>query len=409
LKIAIIDDDLTPRTGSRRFTYEVTRELNNAGHQVKLFTTVLDRDKCFKEYLSMPIEVVSGQKSSQKGFSKSSSGNLKKNAILEAMNDFAYTAKHARLALQISEKVADMQCDVALFHYHGEHWLLPYFYYLSEPNGAVYLNVVPPMPRPWALPFQELTLRKRLTNNLIDFSPIGNWENVSCRKLGLFITPSRFQLEQAMRQGLIGQKKATVVPLGVNDSEFNPTGEEEPYALYLGRIHPHKSIELAIMAMKNTPPNYSLVIAGDVEEQNLWYKEKLMSLAKKAGISDRFEVVDSPAQSQLVRLMQKCSAFLFPSTIDTFGLVVLEAMACGKPIVACNRGGVPEIVRDSGFLLEPDVSQWRATVNRLFKDTSFRREMGKKALQRSKDFSWAKTAEKLISSFKEMRLIAAGS
>jgi len=402
LKIAIIDDDLSPRTGSRRFTYEVTRELNNVGHEVKIFTTFLDKDKCFKEYLSMPIEVVSRQKPFQKRASKSSSGHLKKNALLEVVNDFAYWSKHARLALKISEKLADMQCDVALFHYHGEHWLLPYFYHLNEPNGAVYLNVVPPMPRPWALPFQELTLRKRLANTLIDLPPVGNWESVSLKKLGLFIAPSWFQLEQAKRQGLIGQKKATVVPLGVNDSEFYPTGEEEHYALYLGRVHPHKSIELAILAMKNTPANCSLVIAGDVEEQNLWYKEKLINLAKKNGIIDRFEFVTGPSQTQVVQLMQKCSVFLFPSTIDTFGLVVLEAMACGKPIVACDRGGVPEIVNNAGFLLEPNVTHWRETVSRLFRDKSLRRHMGERALQKSKAFSWEKTAERLLQSFKQL-------
>ncbi len=402
LKIAMIDDDLSPRTGSRRFTYEVTRELNNAGHEVKVFTTVLDKEICFKEYLSMPIEVVSGQKSVQKRPLQSSSGNLKKNVLLEVVNDFAYWSKHARLAMQISEKLADMQCDVALFHYHGEHWLLPYFYYLSKPNGAVYLNVVPPMPRPWALPFQELTLRKRVANALIDLPPVGNWESASFKKLGLFITPSRFQLEQARRHGLIGQKKAVVVPLGVNDSEFYPTGEEEPYALYLGRIHPHKSIELAILSMKNTPSDCSLVIAGDIEEQNLWYKEKLITLAKKAGIIDRLEFVISPSQSQVVQLMQKCSVFLFPSTIDTFGLVVLEAMACGKPIVACNRGGVPEIVADSGFLLEPDADQWGKTVSKLCGDSLLRQEMSEKALERSREFSWEKTTEKLIQSFEQI-------
>ena len=398
----MIDDDLSPRTGSRRFTYETYRELIETGHEVKVYTTILDKEKCFKEYLSMEVEVVSGGDSVQNISSASSPGGLKKNRVAEVLNDFAYWSRHARLAMRISEKIASIDCDVALFHYHGEHWLLPYFYYLNKPNGAVYLNVVPPMPRPWALPFQELTLRKRLANALIDLPPVGNWENESFKNLSLFITPSRFQLEQARRQGLIGKTKAAVVPLGVNDSEFYPTGEDDSYALYLGRVHPHKSIELAIYSMRNSPRNCSLVIAGDVEEQNLWYKEKLIRLAKKCGIFDRFKFVEAPSQDQLVQLMQKCSVFLFPSTIDTFGLVVLEAMACGKPIVACNRGGVPEIVNDAGFLLEPDVSVWRETVSRLFKDNSLRKEMADKALLRSKDFSWKKTAESLLQSFEQL-------
>jgi len=104
----------------------------------------------------------------------------------------------------------------------------------------------------------------------------------------------------------------------------------------------------------------------------------------------------SPSDSQVVELMQRCSAFLFPSTIDTFGLVVLEAMACGKPIVACNRGGVPEIVGDAGFLLEPNPDQWQEVVSRLLCDAELRARMGKKASKRSEKFSWGSTTRRLV-------------
>lgn len=402
MKIAFIDEDLSPRTGSRRFNYEVMHHLQDLGHEAKILTTRIDKEKCFKEYLSLPIEVVSGNRSSHEGTARPSFRGRMRNPFLETANNLGYNLSQARLAIKISERIAEAECDTALFQYHGEHWLLPYFYCLNEPVGSVFLNVIPPMPRPIALPFQELTISRKIVDNILGLPPIGRWKESSLDKLALFLTPSSFMLDQAKRTGVIEQRKAAVVPLGVNHSQFFPTTEEEPFALYLGRIHPHKSLELAVLSMKDAPPDYSLVIAGDIEKQHLWYMDRLVGLAEKTGISDRFTVILHPSDSDVIRLMQKCCLFLFPSTIDSFGLVVLEAMACGKPIVACNRGGVPAIVADSGFLLEPNVEQWRAAVHKLLSDSSFRQQMGKNAFERSEAFSWENTTKQLILAFAKL-------
>jgi glycosyltransferase involved in cell wall biosynthesis len=402
MKIAFVDENLSLRTGSRRFTYEVVRHLQNLGHEVEILTTKLDKEKCFREYLSLPIKVISGNGSPHNGTQQQSIfQGRKENSLLEIAKDYSYYLNQTHLAMKISEKIADMGCDIALVQYHGEHWLLPYFYCLNEPVGSVFLNVVPPLPRPLALPFQELTIPRRIVDNLLGLPPLGGWKKRSFSKLAFFLAPSKFMLMKAEDAGIVGQKKATVVPLGVNHSRFYPTTEEEPFALYLGRIHPHKSIELAVLSMKNAPSDYSLVIAGDIEEQYMWYKDKLVRLAEEIGISGRLKMVLGPSDSEVVRLMQKCSIFLFPSTIDSFGLVALEAMACGKPIVACNRGGVPEIVGDTGFLLEPNAEQWRRTVSKLLSDSSYRRETGRKVLERSRVFSWRNTAERLIQAFNQ--------
>ena len=138
--------------------------------------------------------------------------------------------------------------------------------------------------------------------------------------------------------------------------------------------------------MEKTGHDNSLVIAGDLDARYPRYKEKLERLAERVKISDRFKIIPSPSDSEGVRLMQRCSVFLFPSTIDTFGLVVLEAMACGKPMVACNRGGVPEIVGDAGFLLEPNVEEWQKTLNKLMSNSKLRKQMGEKSLERSRLF-----------------------
>ena len=397
-----MDEDLSPRTGSRRFTYEVTRQLQSMGHEVEIFTAKLDTKKCFQEYLGMPIHFSQNKNGPSMRASRSSLFSIaKENDILYFPIEFAYLLKQARSALEVSESIADAQCDVALYQYHGEHWLFPYFYHFSKTIGMVYLNVLLPMPRPFAVPYMELSMRRRVLSGIYDSLPFKGLEQNSLRKLGMFLAPSRFQIEQARRIGIIGRKKAAVVPLGVDHDRFYPVDKSDDFALYLGRIHPHKSLELAVMAMKNTPESCSLIIAGDIEPQFLWYKSYLANLAEKMGISNRFEILLSPSDSEVVRLMQKCSIFLFPSTIDTFGLVVLEAMACGKPIVACNRGGVPEVLGDAGFLLEPSIVEWTSAVSRLTSDSSLRRRMGEKAFERSHAFSWEKAANRLLNAVTE--------
>jgi len=406
LKIAFIDEDLSPRTGSRRFTYEVTRELLNMGHEVKILTAKMDTETCFREYLSMPIELVSKVPPHNWVNLKQVEKQLRKYvSILAVQGNLIYHLRQASLMMELSRRVEELKCDVAMSQYHGEHWLLPIFYYLREPTGSVYLNVVPPMPRPQALPFQELTLGRRIVDQALNFSQVGLWKVKSYRNLALIMAPSNYLLEQARKQGLVTQRKTEVVPLGVNHSKFFPTGEEEPFALCLGRIHPHKSLELAIMAMRNTNSRISLIIAGDIEERFLFYKSRLTSLAEKMKISDRVKIVLSPSDAQVVRLMQRCSVFLFPSIIDTFGLVALEAMACGKPVVACNRGGVPETVGNGGFLLEPDVEKWQEAVSRLFSDSDLRKQMSSQALERSKSFSWENTAKRLIHGFSTLNQV----
>ncbi len=407
MKIAFIDEDLSPRTGSRRFTFEVASELKKRGHEVGIFTTNLDRSSCFEAYLSLPVQVFSKKQSAAgQSLGGSARGHMhnQDNLFFNIAKHLNYWSSQVSLVMEMSKKIADLDYDVAMMQYHGEHWLMPYFYYLRKPSAVVYLNVARRLRRSWGLPFQELQqlpLHREIVDKALLFPPIGRWEKISHKKIRLLIAPSQYLLEQAERQGTLGQRKGTVVPLGVNHSEFCPTGEEEEFALYAGRIHPHKSLELAIAAMKGTSQDKSLVIAGDVAGEFSWYKEKLIRIAEKIGVSDRVRIIESPPDSEVVRLMQRCSAFLFPSTIDTFGLVVLEAMACGKPMIACNRGGVPEVVGDAGFLLEPNIQQWQKTVNRVLSDSGLRSQMQERSLSRSKCFSWEKTTEKLLSTFED--------
>jgi glycosyltransferase involved in cell wall biosynthesis len=443
MKIALVDRDLSVKTGERRFEYNVAIQLEKLGHEVKILTGRMDRERCFPEFLRLPVEVVSrgeshverslkqtvlqvfrkhGQGAMDEFFERTTPSNSNlppeqkpnSNLLLETADTIQYLMRTI-LAMDMSKRIADTGCDVAMAQHQGEWGLLPFFYHLSEPTGAVYLNGGLRARGAWASPvtsrFQELPWRRRILDSLLDIPPAGRWNEASFKKLALFLGPSKFLLDQVKGQLVIGQRKAEVVPMGVDHSQFFPTGEEEPYALFIGRIHPQKSLELAILAMKNMDPDKSLIIAGSVgsagpgilSEDFSWYKEKLIDLAAKMEMSNRVRVIPFPSDSEVVRLMQRCSVFLFPGGDENFGVAMLEAMACGKPVVASNRCALPEVAGDAAFLLEPDARQWQETVRRVFSDSDLRKQMGQKALQRSKAFSWENTTKRLLQVFSNLK------
>ncbi|UCE95798.1 MAG: glycosyltransferase family 4 protein [Candidatus Bathyarchaeota archaeon] len=363
--------------------YEVTPRLQALGHEVKIYAKTMNKRTCFKELLHLPVEIFP---------IKSSSMGLKFKKTFS--RDIDYYWAHARTEMRISRHIAEWHPDAVVFHYTGELWLPPYFYYLQKPVGVLCLHVVPRGIKP----FPVKTIKRKIGQKLVRIPPIGLWRRSSYKKFRLIITHSLFMQNQI--QGTTSPEFATagreIVPLGVDHSKFHPTGEEEPFFLYLGRVHPQKSVELVIEAMKDVKSDYTLVIAGDIENQFSWYKDKLLNLAKQLQIMDRLEVIASPTRSEVIRLIQRCSVFLFPSTVDTFGLAALEAMACGKPIVACKAGGIPELLGDCGVLLDPEPRQWALTLRQLASNPRLRHQMGKRALKRSKHYSWEQTCESLI-------------
>jgi hypothetical protein len=181
LKIAFVDEDLSQRSGSRRFTVEVTQQLQRLGHEVEIYTTKLNKKKCFKEFLQMPVHLVPEKQTITGG---SPAFSQRENNLLKIPTELAYLWRQTQYALEISRKIEDTQCDVAIYQYHGEHWLLPYFYNFSKPKGMAYLNVLRPMPPPFNVFGMEATWRRRLIDGLYDLSPFGSIKKSSFRKMG---------------------------------------------------------------------------------------------------------------------------------------------------------------------------------------------------------------------------------
>lgn len=153
---------------------------------------------------------------------------------------------------------------------------------------------------------------------------------------------------------LVEPGRIEVAHHGVDTETWSPRGPRERFFLVPGRIMWQKNVELVLEAwnrFKADQPEigFELVIAGMVDQKSRPYLQSLVAQAR--GRADvRFVV--SPSDAELIRLYQRCWAVVFPPLNEDWGLVPLEAMACGKPVLATDRGGPRESVVDgeTGFL-----------------------------------------------------------
>ena len=108
-------------------------------------------------------------------------------------------------------------------------------------------------------------------------------------------------------------------------------------------------------------------------------------------------------QRFLPDLYRGASLFVYPSLYEGFGLPVIEAMACGVPVLASNATSLPEVVGDAGVLMNPyDVDEWREGMLELLDDKKMRDEMSEKGLERAKLFTWEKCAQVTLNVYNEV-------
>lgn len=109
-----------------------------------------------------------------------------------------------------------------------------------------------------------------------------------------------------------------------------------------------------------------------------------------------------PTTADLVLLMNLAATFAFPSWYEGFGLPLVEAMACGAPVVAAARGAIPEVLGGAGLLFDlEDPATFRRHLTAVLEDEGLRRELREKSLKRARDFSWKATAVKTLAAYRE--------
>lgn len=203
-----------------------------------------------------------------------------------------------------------------------------------------------------------------------------------------------------LSSGLTPPNKLEVVYPGVDTDRLVPSGRTEPFILLPGRIMWAKNIELGIKAfaeLKDRHPadqevaSLRLVIAGAVDAKSEGYLANLKSLA---AMRDDVEFIESPKENILNDLYDRCHTVLFTAPNEDWGLVPLEGMAFGKPVIAVDRGGPTESIvnRRSGLLCQDDPSAFANAMAELVGDKALYRRMSVAARQRSHRFQWSQFA-----------------
>jgi glycosyltransferase involved in cell wall biosynthesis len=207
---------------------------------------------------------------------------------------------------------------------------------------------------------------------------------------------------------------ASVVPIGTDcDARFRPTeltdaqrehlrtayGIDRPFVMYTGGIDHRKNIEGLIRAYAALPRvisgSFQLAVVCAAQASD---RERLLSVAREVGFAEGELVFTGfVPDDDLLALYNACTLFVFPSWHEGFGLPVLEAMRCGKAVLAANTSSLPEVVGRSDALFDPfDERSMAALMEHALTNEAFRCELERHALSHSQRFSWDATARKAL-------------
>ncbi len=221
--------------------------------------------------------------------------------------------------------------------------------------------------------------------------------------------------------------KISVIPCGVDLSLFHPIPMKEArqrldicdrkhMVLFVGRIERLKGIDTLLEAMAIVVqdfPNWKeeicvCIVGGDTSEDSKVVDkemERLKDLRAKLGIADLVTFLGAQAQDTLPDYYSAADVVVMPSYYESFGMVALEAMACGTPVIASQVGGLSFTVQDgiTGFLVpERDPTALAEKITLLLKDQALRNRLGAQGIEWARQHTWARVADQILSLYSEL-------
>lgn len=221
------------------------------------------------------------------------------------------------------------------------------------------------------------------------------------------ITVSEFSKSEIIAGYNIPADKISVVYNGITDA-YKPVSEDQkkitrdrytngrPYFVYLGAIHPRKNILTLVRAFEqfksSHPSDHQLVLAGRAS----WHTEEVFKAIADSKWKDDIHLPGYIATADATALVGSAEAMIYPSLYEGFGLPLVEAMACGVPVICSNVSSLPEVAGNAALLFAPnDAIQLAQHMLSLAADDSLRHQLIALGNERSKYFSWDRAAEQV--------------
>jgi glycosyltransferase involved in cell wall biosynthesis len=231
----------------------------------------------------------------------------------------------------------------------------------------------------------------------------------SLRSLDHFIALSSLDANLLISMGF-SKERITIIPNGVDERKFEKRRDfvnknRKLKILCVAQFHRNKNFETVIQVVRDLSTRFDLeayLIGGRADEA---YLTEISQLVKNNKLEKIIKLGVSIDDSSLADCFLSCDLFLFLSRVETFPLVILEAMFTGLPIVTSNVGAIGDVVKNgvNGYLVEPDdVQQIRNCVSVLLEDSSLRKEIGGRNRDVAKSYTWSKVAIQTDSLYKKL-------
>ena len=234
------------------------------------------------------------------------------------------------------------------------------------------------------------------------------------RRADAIITGSNSARDDIVRHLRVPRKKIKVISYAISPA-FGPVtdparlsavrekyGIRVPYILYVGTIEPRKNIASLIRAfalLKRRGLPHKLVIVG----QPGWHFAPIYAEVERQALRCEVIFTGYVPFEDLPALYSAAESMAFPSLYEGFGLPVLEAMACGTPLVTSNSSALAEIAGVNALLVNPlSVSEIAAALHRLHKDPDLRQELRRRGLSRAAEFTWERLARSTLDLYEDV-------
>ena len=391
MRIAMVSEHASPLAavggvdagGQNVHVESLARALVRAGHDVTVYTR--------RDSPDLPGRVRTGDGVLVEHLDAGPAGPVPKDELLPLVG---------QLGSQLAERFAADPPDLV----HAHFWM----------SGLAVLSATRDLDVPVVQTFHALGVTKRRFQGRADTSPPVRirLERALARDVDRVIATSTDEVAELLRLGAL-RRRITVVPSGVDVDQFSPDGPaaertDRPRVLCVGRLVPRKGFDTVIRALAAVP-DAELVIAGGPAAAELAddpEAKRLLRLAERFGVADRVRLVGAVPRPDMPALLRSADLVVCTPWYEPFGIVPVEAMACGVPVIASAIGGFLDTVVDgaTGTLVPPRrPDRLAAAIRKLLAEPFWREAYGTAGVDRARSrYSWDRIAAGTLAVYGEV-------